>query len=308
MLELKVPRSFKGANVTHFYNKVRADIDEHFDPFSIEKQQVNFDFMNLGFIEPDGVVTISNLVKYCEWYNYEIFYSYPKEYVARPRSFRAIDYLDDSLFFEKIFGTKLHPGSSPRDTTNGIEFLSTDRFNKSYVDETIAWIKTNVHLQDKSFGQLDTALSEIFNNIIDHSASAIGGTVFAQHYPSLNKITLCISDFGIGIANKIKTKFPIENDWDAIVHATKPKVTTASTPRNRGMGLDNLVNIMMYNQGSVKIVSNWGEFEYNYRYSDSIYPGKISAGETDDYYQGTLITLNFRTDTLEVEEEEEFEW
>jgi hypothetical protein len=72
------------------------------------------------------------------------------------------------------------------------------------------------------------------------------------------------------------------------------------------MGLDNLLTIMEYNKGSMTILSNKGVLAYTY--SDHKNSWTVKASEKDFSYIGTLIKFNFRTDTLDIEEEEEFEW
>lgn len=277
-----------------------------------QPSKVNFNFSTLQFIDPSGVVTLWNMVELIESkHGCDIFYVTPRGYRTNPRFYKAVDYLDDSLFFEKVMGEKLHPGSKERSTTNGLEKLHTGKFNQSYISKTIDWLKYNISLQDKSFSFLETVFSELFNNINDHSMSPVGGCVFAQHYPQNNEITLCISDAGKGIAKSMSEKFTfdangkkLDKDWLLIDYATHHKVSTKSKPGNRGLGLENLLAIMKSNKGSIKIVSNNGVLEYNYANSPERKKNYSSTG----YYQGTLVLLSFRTDTLEPEEEEDLEW
>ncbi len=114
-------------------------------------------------------------------------------------------------------GEKIHSGSNERTTTNGLEMLNVNSFNQQYIDRTIKWLKLNVGLKNKSFSFLGTALSEIFNNIIDHSGSPIGGCAFAQHYPSKKRINLCIADSGMGIASRMKTKFTEDDQGNSLI-------------------------------------------------------------------------------------------
>jgi hypothetical protein len=305
-LKIVIPSNLDENNVTSFYQDTMGKIKIH------EPNEVSFDFNNINFIKPPGVVTLWNMIDYMdEALGIDIFYLTPKDYVDRPRFYQAVDYLDDCLFFEKVMGRKLHPGSRERNTTNGLEKLQTGTFNQGYIDKTIAWLKGNLKLRKKSFSVLETALGEVFNNILDHSGSAIGGCAFAQHYPYYNIIQLCISDFGTGIPNKIRTKFshdligkPLKLDSHAIRFATLPKISTKSTPRNRGAGLDNLVHIIENNKGFMKIISNEGSFVYN-NYNNV---QEVSLDDLGGYYQGTLVILKFKTNTLDIESEEDLSW
>lgn len=306
MVTVTLPRRLNSGVVSLFYGRVMDQIR------SLQPSAVKIDFNRLQFIDPSGVVTLWNLVNLLEkQYGCTINYDTPTDYLERPRFYRAVDYLDDSLFFERVTGSTLHPGSHERSTTNGLEKLQMGQFNQSYINKTISWLKQSVSLRSKSFAFLTTVFSELFNNLNDHSQSVVGGCVFAQHYPANREITLCISDFGKGIANSMREKFshdskgnPLVHDYQLIDYATRHKVSTKSKPGNRGLGLENLLAIMKSNKGSIIILSNNGALEYNYNNDTErkrLYP---SSG----FYEGTLVLLTFRTDTLEIEDEEDLEW
>lgn len=304
MHTLILPRRLNQSSVCSFYSQELSRIQEE------NPEKISFNFSGLEFIDPSGVVTLWNMVELFEKeYGCEIYYRTPKDFKTKPSFYRAINYLDDSLFFQKVMGEKLHPGSWERSTTNGLEKLHAGRFNQSYIDKTILWLKQSVSLKSKSFSFLGTVFSELFNNINDHSQSPVGGCVFAQHYPNNREITLCIGDAGRGIADSMREKFAYDNngkrldkDWLLIDYATNHKVSTKSKPNNRGLGLDNLLGIMKSNKGIIKILSNAGVLEYNYTNQ------KKNLCEANGFYSGTLVFLTFRTDTLEVEEEEDLEW
>lgn len=306
MLTITLPQRLNSGTVSSYYQRVLNGVKEQ------EAKEVIFDFNRLKFIDPAGVVTMWNIVNLLEKeYACTISYNTPSDYIDHPRDYPTVDYLDDSLFFEKVKGTKLHPGSHERSTTNGLEQLQTGQFNQMYIDKTIAWLKHNVSLRSKSFAFLSTVFGELFNNLNDHSLSPVGGCVFAQHYPANREITLCISDFGRGIANSMRQKFshddkgrPLVHDHQLIDYATGHKVSTKSKPGNRGLGLENLLAIMKSNKGSINILSNEGALEYNYNNDTE----RKRMYQTSGYYQGTLVLLIFRTDTLEVDEEEDLSW
>ncbi|MGG1518721.1 hypothetical protein ABE504_25100 [Paenibacillus oryzisoli] len=300
-----MPKELNAQTSVEFYRETMDQIRLR------QPDEVIFNFGKLEFIRPAGMVTLTNMIGLIE-YEYPgltVACSYPDAYDINPldRAFAAIDFLDDCLFFEKTMGSKIHDASGERGTTNGLEKLNANSFNQQYIDRTISWLKMNVGLKNKSFSFLGTALSEIFNNIIDHSGSPIGGCAFAQHYPRSKEINLCIADTGMGIASRMRTKFseddqgvPLVSDSEYINYATYNKVSTKSNPRNRGMGLNTLLHIIDNNKGSLMILSNEGSLRYN--------NGKRKLVDLNGYYKGTLIWLSFRTDTLEEEEEEELEW
>lgn len=306
MLTLTLPSKLNINSVCSCYSQMVNEVLEN------EPDEVCFDFNGLNFIDPAGVVTLWNMVDYFEQScNCKIFYRTPRDFRKKPLTYRAINYLDDSLFFKKVMGEKLHPGSCERPTTNGLEKLQAGIFNAPYIDRTIRWLKHNVNLKSNSFSFLGTVFGELFNNINDHSQSPIGGCAFAQHYPSQNEITLCISDAGMGIANSMRKQFTydekgkkLDEDRHLIEHATNRDVSTKPTPANRGVGLNNLLGIMHANKGLIKIVSNNGFLEYDY----STGTAAKKSGQNSGSYMGTLVLLKFKTNTLEIEEEEDLEW
>lgn len=303
---LTLPRKLISSSVCSYFSNELERVKK------CRPTRILFDFNGLEFIDPSGVVTLWNMVELFESkYECQINYSTPRDYIAKPRSFKAIDYLDDSLFFQKVMGKKLHPFSAERSTTNGLEKLKSGYFNSAYIDRTIHWLQQSVSLQSHSFSFLGTALSELFNNINDHSQSPVGGCAFAQHYPSNKEITLCISDAGRGIPNSMREKYTVDHtgkklDKDCLLidYATNHKISTRSKPNNAGLGLENLLGIMKSNKGTIKILSNNGVLEYNY--SGDIPKKKLYT--PDGHYSGTLVLMTFRTDTLESEEEEDLEW
>jgi hypothetical protein len=308
-MDIIIPKKLDASTITRFYKDTMDDLGLH------RPKEINFDFEKLSFIRPAGLVTLSNMVDLIQlkYPKTEIFYSVPDDYTEKPREFPAVDFLDDSLFFEKVMGQKLHPASNERKTTNGLKKLRNDTFDKGYINNTISWLKLNAKLKSKSLSFLDTALGEIFNNILDHSGSPIGGSAFAQHYPRTHEINLCIADCGMGIANTMKKEYTLDRDGNIldtdakmINYATFHKVTTKSTPRNRGVGLEHLVTIIENNKGFMRILSNQGSLVYNG--NQQVSSKKRILTDLGSYYDGTLILLSINTKTLDEEDEEDLTW
>ncbi len=77
------------------------------------------------------------------------------------------------------------------------------------------------------------AMSEIINNVIDHSESTVMNVTMFQDYL---KTTVVIDDNGVGIFKKIKEHFNFETLDDAICELFKGKLTT-DTSRHSGEGI-----------------------------------------------------------------------
>jgi anti-sigma regulatory factor (Ser/Thr protein kinase) len=99
----------------------------------------------------------------------------------------------------------------------------------------LPWLDYSTGIAQRSFYGVATCISEIFNNIQDHTNFDIG-SIFAQHFPKEKMISISVSDFGDGIPHVVRTKLPNLSDSAAILTAVEG-FTTKSNPRNQGAGL-----------------------------------------------------------------------
>ncbi|MFN2260615.1 MAG: hypothetical protein ABR595_00935 [Psychroflexus sp.] len=150
--------------------------------------------------------------------------------------------------------------------------------------------------KDKDLVPLASNIDEVFNNVFDHSKSPITGYIITQFYPKNNKLSFSICDFGVGIPTSIKSyeveqKTEIE-DWKAILKSLEKGISVNSTPRNRGFGLNNLLEFTESSNGRLLIISNNGIVE---KKSNKMY----SAGKTEFNFSGTLIKVEVDLNTFE---------
>ena len=261
------------------------------------------DFTYLGFIEPAGVTFLSNFV---HWLNHQntkcMFRNFDKPT-------RAIRFLDDSLFFHMHLGKKNNIYASPRLTTQHLRRVGHSE-SHSFIAQTLApWLATTMQCSTASVYPFQACLSEIFNNIADHTERD-NGCIFAQHFPNNREVKISVADFGRGIPYNVKTVLPELNDNDAIIQAVELEFSTKSTPRNRGIGLDYLLQTVVgVNQGEVTISSLGGNVKF--------IPGGL-GGETyrvvssgiAGFCPGTTIDILLKADNvIYVEDEtEDLEW
>ncbi len=151
-------------------------------------------------------------------------------------------------------------------------------------------------------------LSEVFNNIFDHSQSPIDGFVITQYYEKRNRLKIAICDFGIGIPTKINNYRLSQGknkvgDLEAIELSLVDKFSTKSQPRNKGLGLNTILRDITASKGYLKIISNNGFLFFN----DTSYKKYKLAQQ----FEGTLIIIELDTRTLEDKEKENedlFDW
>lgn len=294
-MEIYLPNKF---TKTSMYRFIDETIDADMNPRS---NHIIFDFTTLKFILPVGITVLSNLIGRLRRNGTRVTFKY--DFPDRSKKSCPMAFLDDSMFFHHYLHETLDPSSKLRPTTLPLANVAYSN-SFQYLSNAMTWLSKKLFLTKKSLADIETALKEIFNNIQDHS-SEHEGSVFIQHYPNENKVTLSISDFGVGIPFNIQKLHPFLSDGEAIKMAIREGFTTKTTPRNRGAGLDLLLhNVVKNNCGEVYIHSNHGILCCK---NDGFGNMDISYENVEGFYPGTLLDIQFRTDTIE-NVEEEFIW
>lgn len=262
--------------------------------------QVILDFHFLGFIEPAGITFLSNFVY---WLHHK---SIKCGFVNYNRPAACIAFLDDSLFFEQHLGKKVYPYSSPRGTTQHLRRVEHSESHSFIQMKLTPWLASTLGISKASLHPFQACLSEIFINIQDHS-SRENGSIFAQHFPNLKRVKIAIADFGVGIPSNVEKVVRGLTDNQAIAKAVEVDFSTRSTPRNRGIGLDFLLQtVVCMNGGEVTISS----FNGMVRFSPWEGGYQIIPSQVPGFCPGTTIDIVLRTDTITFvdDEPEDLAW
>lgn len=264
---------------------------------------ITFDFSKLRFIEPAGVAFFNNLIL---WLHYQETHAM---FMGHTHVTPSIKFLDDSLFFEQHLGKKLLPVSAPRSTTRPLEKISNDKIHSWLELNLIPWMSSKTGIRQSKLQRFRTCVSEIFNNIQDHTKYDLG-SIFVQFYPKKNIIRIAISDFGNGIPESVRKRAGGLTDHEAIIQAVQIGFTTKSKPTNQGMGLNILIETIVGNNiGRVTIYSLGGSvLFYNL--------GPRSYGTIPAHYgfaPGTTFDIEIDTEAIKslddgMDEEEDLEW
>jgi anti-sigma regulatory factor (Ser/Thr protein kinase) len=229
----------------------------------------------------------------------------------RPRDTDSatIRYLDDAGFFERYGRHRLRPGAALRETTFPVTPATHERSFALLEFEFLPWLAARAAVPPSAVAELKAHLGEIFNNIRDHSAQDIG-CLFAQHFPRQRRVSIAVSDFGVGIPARVRAISPTLSDEQAILSACQEGFSTRTTPRNRGAGLAYLIrNLVVRLGGRVSIISGHGrvDFVYDMLMSDG---RRQTPAALPIRYPRTLFDIDLPLDRLEADEtaEEEFEW
>lgn len=174
-----------------------------------------------------------------------------------------------------------------------------------YILKTQEYFK--VFCEGKDLGMLNLCLSELINNVYNHSFSSIGAYVFCQYYPKSDEIKLAVADLGIGIpmsvnAYRIEQKEESLSSKDCVVWALKENNTTKSIPQNLGKGLDNVKSFMKANNLNWKL------------YSENVLVNAYSSGLKYEenpivFFKGTIAQLTIKPGNLpNIDIQEEIDW
>jgi anti-sigma regulatory factor (Ser/Thr protein kinase) len=290
-----LPYRFDISGLNRFASEI---IDGAGQPISY---QIAVDFGKLDFIDGCGLTVLENTLAWLFSFNVSIeFRNYNRT------SSLAIVYLDDCGFFKKYLNGNLKSTAKVRDTTLPCNNFKIE-FRHSWLHNSfVPWMAGTMRLEERAFDTLKNCLSEIFNNIVDHSLKN-SGFVHVQHYPKIKRINITVSDFGQGIPNAIRSRYGEMDDATAIEYAMNEGVSSQTVPTNRGMGLSILLRTAILNRMGLVIQSYRGRMTCNIDAQGKVTSHKLNF---DSFYPGTLIEFGFNTADFVGDEitEQDLEW
>lgn len=262
--------------------------------------EVHFDFSNLGFIRPAGIVFLTNMIHWLEAEGCRVSLNKPQVRT------QACAYLDDSKFFEEHLGVPIWEDSRVRSTTLPVQLIRHERIHQWLRGDLIPWLAGSLNVSSAALSDLQVCISELFNNIKEHTRHDIG-SIFVQHYPNEKRVIIVLADFGVGIPETVRRVEPSLEDAEAIIKATQEGFSSHSIATNQGYGLDILLKtVVERNQGWVTIYSRQGIVRFAMNGTKMEHSSKSGVG----FCPGTTVEINLRTDTIvdTQEDEEDFEW
>jgi anti-sigma regulatory factor (Ser/Thr protein kinase) len=287
-----LPRQFRA-------EQLFTQVEQHFGQFEQLPEEISFDFSRMQFLRPSGVVFLSNLSRYLSHRGCCVRYSN----LDVNRS--AIQFLDDAKFFEQHLGEPLAATSGIRPTTQPLQAIHPQESHAWLEFTLLPWLSAHCGVPVRHMAELKTCLSEVFNNIADHTDSGLG-SVFAQWYPREENLEICIADIGQGIPNTVARIVQGLSDSEAIALAFEDGFSSQSLPTNRGVGLFYLQqNVVQNFSGTLRCLSAGGGVTID-KVGNLVrkVPYKVQG-----FCPGTMIEMRFRTDLLyQADEEGDFEW
>ncbi len=177
-------------------------------------------------------------------------------------------------------------------------------YNSAELDAFIKNIDPILHTNRENSRAIKHVFSEILRNVIEHSKSVYGGNVCATYSKKKKKISIGISDAGIGLLESLKMYHKVENDQDAILKALTPGISGTTSrlggnSENAGAGLfftkciatSTRNHFLIYSGSSyfkLKVTPKTKEIKFNPDPIDDIHSIRTNL----PYFKGTLVGID----------------
>ena len=175
-----------------------------------------------------------------------------------------------------------------------IKRVDTSTMNAYILDAQTFFAK---FCQGKDISALNVCISEIINNVSDHSRSRYDSFIFSQFYRKPSKIVFAISDLGVGIPQTVNEYLKSNgreelSDFKAVEWAIEKGRSVKSKSHNIGAGLDNIVSILR-GVGEIKI------FTSSVYYHIDIWGNRNFMVNPIRNFIGTIIEISIYTNKLD---------
>jgi len=248
--------------------------------------EVLFECGDAHFFRPLGLNILASLIRsFLDDQPRKIFFTPPnnddcKKYLQSQGFYEEFNLQEESR--ELSLQTTLPYSTSVRLYRNKL-------YEPTYFERIAKWLNKNLQYAENEIQAIEDilsiTLSEIFNNVIDHSQSPIGYYVNAQAYRREKCLMLSVVDTGIGFHATLARRYKfLANNEAAIAHAIQYGVSSRSKHGNAGAGLDILADAMKNHAGHLEIVSKDGLWRQQP-------DGSRSGGTLPFSFPGTCINV-----------------
>ena len=187
------------------------------------------DLRGISFIDPYGMLALLEIGELCALEDV-------KKAIVLPQSGEVLKYLDrmDFLTHARRYFSLEHPAGdvsakyqrSP-DSDVLLEITPIERSNDIHFivgtvrERAQAILANHLHYDDRAINGFIVALSEVCQNIIEHSENKGFVGIQKYRYASMNKnvVKIAVMDAGIGFRKSLSGRFKLQGDLDAIDQA-----------------------------------------------------------------------------------------
>lgn len=115
--------------------------------------------------------------------------------------------------------------------------------------------KASMRLGATAEDDLKLCLSEVMQNVLDHSQSSIGGVLSGRAFGEKREMRFAVADLGVGFRGGLASKHDVSSDLEALRLVIEQHVTSGSQSHNMGEGLRHLHHIVRLTNGRLVIAS-----------------------------------------------------
>ncbi len=154
----------------------------------------------------------------------------------------------------QLTGTGEGPTDHPESVTIGIRVFKT--YDLSGIDAVVRLVNKFIPMSADTESVLRLCISELIQNILDHSESKIGGLLSARAFRERHEVRFAIMDAGVGIQGTMRRRYPqIKDDASCLLAAFDERKSAKTFARNQGLGLAHLNDIVARNGGGLTLIS-----------------------------------------------------
>ncbi len=243
-------------------NQITEDTFEQTLKFFIRSEQI--DLSTVSFIDPYGMLALLEIGELC-------LLEDVKKSVILPHAPEVIAYLDRMDFFsyaKRYFAFEYSSSEISEkyqrslDSDVLLEITPIERSNDIHSivgkvrERAQAILARHLHYDDRAINGFIVALSEICQNIIEHSETTGYVGIQKYRYQSMNKniVKIAVMDVGIGFRKSLSHRFKLKGDLDAIDQALLHSASRYED-EGRGHGLAAVRRFVEQWQGKLSIRS-----------------------------------------------------
>lgn len=234
------------------------------------KSEVTLDIQEVQFVDPCGMVCLWGVCRYLKDRYRKIMVVLPKSldlqcYLNRMKLY---DMLDPLVAFEnKHYLSASHSMDQSSDVLLELTPIRRQNDIKGVIKEVLSRVETILAKQlsydDKYISHITTTLSELCQNIFDHSEDE--GVACVQRYTSRDGtryVIIGVADYGIGIRESLAKRNLEAINWRHEVAIAKALLKEYSRHPHRGLGLYFVSKIVKEYRGSLNIRSGDAQFYF----------------------------------------------
>lgn len=198
-----------------------------------------------------------------------------------PRNKRAAEAIRST---QELFKS---PTSPARITERMCQVRKIAGNNSTILEEILDLLREAIPMTDDVCSSLRVVLTELLTNVIDHSGEK-SCYVCAGSWGKSKDIHVTILDFGVGIPQKIRTRYPgYERDVD-VMRALMEKGLTTRVMLEGGRGYRLIQDILRENKGRLYVFSGQAKTAFKYD------KGEYQYRKARRPFTGTCVDIQFR--------------